>query len=340
MAEFSSLSFELDGIPKMLISLDEVEAAIAKGTIAPDTRVTVYLSDRSSSAKAAGSHAVLAPIFARNAPAPDPEMPPAPAPDGPAKPILADRSPASPALQDAVEAQLSPQDPSIWQAPPSTTIFLDRPSELAPKKRGCGKTLAMLIAGAFVLILLVRLFGGDPNGAGFVPDYVDDWPSVDTASAAGMDDAAKAAASGTFYLIRATNVRAAPNANAAKWDMLPRGTEVTGVFVPSQNDANAKWLRLSDGEFAGGYVSAINIIENMPPVLETKYAGTYILTEEVPLYAGASSNGDLVGRGPSYLSAGQRVTVTGHIADMVEIEQIGGGVAYMESSAIADQLEP
>lgn len=341
MADFSSLSFELDGIPKMLISLDEVDAFVARGAIAPDTRVTVYLSDRSSSEKPAVEHPMLAPIFARYTP-PEPEE----------VAEVEEEAPA-PAEPDPAPPAQSAKDSSIWQAPPQPTpapapqptpqpapAAVIYPADISTHKGGGGKTLAMLVAAVIIVVLLYKLVAGASSGADFVPLYVDDAPVIDSVTAAEMNEMEWAEQAQTYYLVRATNVRSAPNADAAKYGMLERGEAITGAFVPSQTDPNFKWLRLTDGGFTGSYVSAINIIENQPPAVDSAQAGSYRLIADTELYAGPSANGPIVSRGPAYLGVGQTVQVIGDVAGMAEIEQEGGGVAYIPWSAIAGQAQP
>ena len=65
MAEISFLSFEQDGENRNLYTKEEIIRAIGFGEIAPETPVTLYLSDKSSVMKPADEHAKLAGLFPR-----------------------------------------------------------------------------------------------------------------------------------------------------------------------------------------------------------------------------------------------------------------------------------
>ena len=63
MAAIKVLAFDEGGRPRMLSSMDEIEAAIADKRIAADTRVTLYLTEGGSRQAAAQDHPELATYF-------------------------------------------------------------------------------------------------------------------------------------------------------------------------------------------------------------------------------------------------------------------------------------
>ncbi|MEY4953712.1 MAG: hypothetical protein RL299_2136, partial [Pseudomonadota bacterium] len=293
------ISYELNGFPEFLRSEAACKKAVERGLLNADTPVVAYGDNGLRERMLASEHPLLAPLFAKDEPAVAVAAPePAPVSPAPAPTTAVPATPADP------KAPAPPPAPPAGEKskPVKPAPNKDEALPVPPRPPGGGSKVGWVISGVLLLLVAISRCDMGPKTDDAVAD-----------SAVASDAAADAAQeiTETFYAVRELAVRSGPSAGSARITLLPREAVLTGVQVPSQSEAGYFWLRLTDGQYAGNYVSMVNLSTTARPQLNTAKAGFWYTTEAlVPLEApddSAKPKSDSAWN----LAAGTRVEVGG-----------------------------
>lgn len=294
------ISYELNGFPEFLRSETACQKAVERGLLKADTPVVAYGDNGLRERMLASEHPLLAPLFAKDEPAPAaPPSEPEPVTPAPAAPPAAHAAEPVPA-----PAPASPQaDPA---PPPAEPVVQDAPVPPGPgpyQPNSGGASKAFWGIGALLVLgIAISQFGGSDQSDSTLPD------------AAAASDAASEAAqevTETFHAVRELAVRSAPSANSSRITLLPRETVLTGVQVPSQSEAGYFWLRITEGQYAGNFVSMVNLSPEPRPSLNTSQAGFWYTTEALTPLEAPDDSARPKSDSAWNLGAGTRVEVGG-----------------------------
>lgn len=282
------ISYESNGFPEFLRSEAACQKAVARGLLKPDTPVVAYGDDGLRERMLASEHPLLGPLFAPSggeAPVVDAAAPEVPA--TPAEPTVTAPKIAAPqivATPPPVPSPPAPEPEPQPQAPQAQT------STTGP--RGPAKAV-WIIGGLALLALAISQCDFKPEEAAV------EMPAAADAAAAPSEQVQAQ----SFYAVREVAIRTEPLKTASRVILLPRGTFLTGVQVPSQSEPGFYWLKLTDGQYAGRYVSMVNLAVESRPELDTSKAGLWYTTEAlVPLVApndSAAAKSDAVWKLPA-----------------------------------------
>lgn len=272
------ISYEANGFPEFLRSENACRKAIERGVLTPDTPVIAYADGGQRERMTAGEHPLLGPMFAKDEPEPAAVPAPPPPPEPPVAAEPAATAAAVPASRAAPPSEPAPPEP----APPEPAPPIDiPPHDVPPPREGTSKVF-WIFGGLLVLAVAISQLGGNKSAD----------PAEAEAAAAEVSEAASAAPEivETLYAVREVAIRSGPSAGSSRVALLPRETPLTGVQVPSQSEAGYFWLRLTQGEYAGNYVSMVNLSVETRPTLNTANAGFWYTSEALtPLEAPSDS---------------------------------------------------
>jgi hypothetical protein len=134
------------------------------------------------------------------------------------------------------------------------------------------------------------------------------------AAAEAAADAADAMNQETFFAVRDVALRSRPSGDSARYEyLISRGSTFTGERVPSIVDPQYYWLRITEGDYAGWYVSLTNLDSSARPDLNTSRAGYWYLSEDTTARQAPTSNADFKQAHEWQVRAGTRVEVSGTI---------------------------
>lgn len=304
------ISYEVDGFPEFIRSESGARKAIERGAITPDTLVIAYGDNGERERIRAADHPVLAPMLApaAEAPAAEPAVTEAPVdeppPDPPAEqaaaaPEQVADAPASAASRDARAAPPPPPPPP--PEPRVEPVVVSDPPQLA--------WLWGLAGALFVLFIIFRISSMPGREV----------PVATTSNLTEASDVMEAAPTPevrpedlvTLYATRGIAVRTQASATSERITLLPRGTEFTGVLIPSISDSQYSWLRITAGSYAGRFVSQTNLSREQPPELDTSEAGNWYLTQDYTALSRPASDASQMPDAPWRMTSGQQVEVAG-----------------------------
>lgn len=329
------LAFDEGDAKTILYSVEEIAQAIAAGRIAPDTRVTLYFDDRTSSHRQAVDHALLAPLF-RAASEPEVAAPAALEIELPAADAADDDDDHEEGWDDVTPAPAGP-----WNAPVETPAResdtpvsppaddaraplqspTPRPNTQQTGANGCGQLAGWGLAALVGIVIIANISGGGDTEVA---------PAATSSTAEAVAPApAPAPVIENRYLSRWAIVRTEPRSDAAEVGQLSRGDYLTGHFVPSLTDPTHRWMQISEGAHKGYFVWAENLQNDAPPPLDASTAGEYRLITGTDLLSGPASSSPPVSKSPSHLASGTKIRVFGSVDGFAEVEHEKGGVAYV-----------
>lgn len=363
MASDLRIVFEEHGYPRELISAQDRVRAVRDDSLTADMDVTVYRKDSRPEVMKARDIRELRPLFGIDEE--DEVIPAEPAKRAPrATSGRARVKPAPAALPAAAAPQIEqpPPAPAEEQAPPPSppppwgiaTPHHEEPAADPPRSYGVGTPLrippprepgmplgarvALIVIGVLVAAVLLGMWAsaGDPNGSldadAEETDTSEDMPADNDM----MADAPVEGPVQTRYAVRDTFIRARATANSPKLGTLWRGESVTGVIVSGEVSQYA-WMRISEGPYQGGFVSAdANLSAEPRPSLDTSVAASYTVRNSAPVYAQPRRGSRVLQRA----EPGLAINVMGRIdSDMVEISLRSGEIAYMDAAAFQSSAQ-
>lgn len=326
---FKVLSFEHNGVPRMLSSLEEIERAIERGEIIADTPVTLYFDSKDRRFAPAAEHAQLARFFVMDAPEPQPDPEPQPSnaiatPAASPAPDVEETAQATPPNDGARdEPRDSPPDAGAADDPGQPEVVEEPASDAPPilppsaeKKPnvawGCVSLLGILGAA----VALGRCVAGQPAGA-----PVDNTMIATTATPGASVEVPREVQ--RYYVVRKAPIRSIASADGGKLGELVRGDALRGYAVPGRRDPSTAWIRIIESGATRGYVSSVNVTGSPPPALDTSTAGAFYATRETNMFD--APDGALRRRIP----LGTPLEVVGSVAGQAEVADKGGGVGYV-----------
>ena len=302
------ISFELDGAAEILRSENACRRAVKEGQIVASTLVTTANDSGERYQIAAVEHPLLGTMLKVERPLPELEVPAANEP-----PPVPEAETAS--TEDSVtepEVSIEAEPVSTPEAQPeagSELVHTDPLPAILIPPAGSSNSLRALgwIMGAVLLFALIKSCASGESGTKSAEPA-----ATDAVTAAKVDpDAGKPLLN--LYLTRRSKVRGAPDGTATPIGWVERGEMVSGVEVPSQSDARYSWLKIKDGQFAGSYVTMLNLSSDTRPTLDTSQAGDwYVVDGLTPLED--PKDAAVAKRGSEWLlAAGQMVAVAGTV---------------------------
>lgn len=325
------ISFELNGFPKTLRNEAACEKAIAKKSLTPDTPVLAYDADGTRQRILAKDHPVLSRLFGIEEDDPEPNVEEAPEIEsldedgkqadggaasgppqrtGPKDAVPAGRpepDSAPPAPSPIAEPEKNPGNAGTRDTQPiggqsegdaassGEEPVVHEPA-ISPVKDKPWLVPAIIIGG---ITFVGVIFGMDDEGS-TGPAY-ESAPEDTAAASAEVDQSA------TYYVASPLNVRSQPSPSGFFRAELGRNTPVTGVRA----SANSDWLEITQGPYAGGFVSAKYLVAEPRPTLSTSTADDYFTVKASSVYAEPTTSSYKL----SDLPFATKVTVAGSISE-------------------------
>lgn len=283
------ISFESNGFPKTLRNEAACEKAIAKKTLKPDTPVLAYNADGERQRILAKDHPILRPLFGLDEDEEATNLGTAEAPQMPDKredealedegrivheavPATAEPAsmhPSEPASVEGANPNAPDERLQEGNAPTSDEQVVHQPP-LEPSTNKPWLVPAIIIGGITFFGVIFNL--DDDEAAGSATEA----PPAETAAAA-----AEIHRSSTYYVASPLNVRSLPSGSGTLRGELARNTSISGVRA----SANSGWLKITDGPYAGGYVSAKYLVSEPRPTLTTSTADDYFTVKATSVFA-------------------------------------------------------
>lgn len=295
------ISFEHNGFPEFLRSESACQKAIERGTLRPDTLIIAFGDGGLRERMTAAEHPLLSGLFQSEEAPPDDVAVIADAPeiaDEDSNSTLPDLGRKAP--EPLLVAEAGPELENDLQTPAEQSSMLVTSTELS-------QTTKIIWAAIAVLLLIVMISNCDRR----TPDAVAVTAEDSLVAASDAAAAASAAPSQTYFASREIAVRSKASKDSARVTLLPRGTQFVGFEVPSITQSGFSWLQITQGQFAGNFVSMRNLSANEPPELDTSNAGYWYLTEALIPREGPSDGATAKSDAAWNLAAGTRVEVAG-----------------------------
>jgi TonB family protein len=340
------ITFEQGGIPVELVGERDWRRAVAKRDVRSGTLVTVYRDSEQPRVLPAEQVPELATIFAEMAPPPPPPpaSPPAPstrqsraAAAEPAADKPARRAPTLPLGLDKDGGRGEEHDTPAGHddsGPPAATGDGEGArsgvSAAGSPAKAIGLLLAVIVGLSTVGTCMQRsrtpralnTSAALPVPANAMGDAMggNSMSSLEPGEAEGPRQSA--------YLVRETNVRAAPLSTSSLVGRLARGEQVDGVLVAGSQ--GSQWLRMTSGRYAGYYVARSNLSPNARPPLDRSAAGSVEVRPGTLVFAEPDSGSAVLRRIGDWTS----LEVVGRAGDMAEVSLPDGRIGYVEPASI------
>lgn len=283
------ISYELNGFPEFLRSDSACRKAIERGNLQPDTSIIAYGDNGLRERMLAEQHPLLREMFS-----------PDPAPDELIEHAFTEPSSSADAAQTDAPAETLQVEAAAAAEPESAE---PPPTDPQPSI-GTGAKIGCTVAAILALLTLISTCDRSPSNT---TESVTSATSVADAA----EDAAAEPVSQTYYAVRTISVRKQAAKNSEQVIQLPRNTQFNGYEVPSVSQNGFFWLRITDGPYAGNFVSMLNLSAESRVDLDTGSAGYYYISEQLTPLDAPKENAAIKADPKWNLSPGTKVEVAG-----------------------------